>query len=103
MKETQAHRRREIVSDVEYTFALALNHGDNYLGQAEIKFYIEQLPTNDGDLFLNSHALAVAELKVNDVHITEQSGFSSQIIPLLPSMVKKGWNKVTLKYFTPYN
>jgi len=32
LKEIQAHRRRELISDVEYTFALALNHGNYYLG-----------------------------------------------------------------------
>jgi hypothetical protein len=32
LKESQAARRRELVSDVEYTFSLALNHGDYYLG-----------------------------------------------------------------------
>lgn len=32
LKETQAHRRKELVSDIEYTFALALKHGDHYLG-----------------------------------------------------------------------
>ena len=71
LKETQAHRRRELVSDVEYTFALALNHGSHYLGQAEIKFYVEQLPSTDDELFLDSSALAVAHLKINGQHITE--------------------------------
>lgn len=41
LKETQAHKRRELISDVEYTYALALNHGEHYLGQAEIRFYVE--------------------------------------------------------------
>jgi hypothetical protein len=41
LKESQAKRRKELISDVEYTFALALNHGDYYLGQAEIRFYVE--------------------------------------------------------------
>lgn len=41
LKETQAHRRRELISDVEYVFALALNHGAHYLGQAQISFYLE--------------------------------------------------------------
>ena len=41
LKETQAKRRAELISDVEYTFSLALNHGDYYLGQAEIAFYVD--------------------------------------------------------------
>ena len=71
LKESQAYKRRELVSDVEYTFALALNHGEHYVGQAEIKFYVEHLPANDDELFLDSAALAVADLKINENHITE--------------------------------
>ena len=71
LKETQAHKRRELISDVEYVYALALNHGEHYLGQADIKFYAEHLPANDEELFLDSGALAVADLKINDHHITE--------------------------------
>ena len=71
LKETQAHKRRELISDVEYTYALALNHGEHYLGQADIKFYVEHLPANDEELFLDSAALAVSDLKINDHHITE--------------------------------
>jgi hypothetical protein len=54
LKETQAQRRKELVSDIEYTFSLALNHGSNYLGQAKICFYLEALPVNDEELFINS-------------------------------------------------
>lgn len=32
LKESQAKRRAELISDVEYTFSLALNHGEHYLG-----------------------------------------------------------------------
>jgi len=71
LKETQAHKRRELISDVEYVYALALNHGEHYLGQADIKFYVEHLPANDEELFLDSAALAVADLNINDHHITE--------------------------------
>jgi hypothetical protein len=41
------------------------------LGQADIKFYVEHLPANDEELFLDSAALAVADLNINDHHITE--------------------------------
>lgn len=88
---------------MEYTFALALNHGNYYLGQAEIKFYVEQLPTSDDELFLDSSALAVANLKINGVHLSDPSSFHNHVIPLKPAHVKLGWNTVSLKYFTPYN
>ena len=82
---------------------MALNHGNYYLGQAEINFYDEQLPTSDDDLFLDSSALAVANLTINGNHITNQEGFLNHVIPLKVAHVKLGWNKVSLKYFTPYN
>ncbi len=103
LKETQAHKRRELISDVEYTYALALNHGDHYLGQAEIRFYVEQLPSDDNELFLDCAALAVADLKINNHHATEQSAFNKHVIQLKATQLKKGWNKVTLRYLTPYN
>lgn len=103
LKETEAHRRRELISDVEYTFAVALNHGSHYLGQAEVKFYLEQLPQNDQELFLNSQALAITDLKINGNEVTGEAAFSNHVIPLRPAHVKLGWNKVTLRYFTPYN
>jgi hypothetical protein len=52
--ETHAHRRKELVGDIEYTFALALNRGDNYLGRATIKFELKIMPKNDNELFINS-------------------------------------------------
>jgi hypothetical protein len=55
-----------LVSDIEYTFSLALKHGDYYLGQASISFYLNDVPANEDELFLESHALAVADLKIND-------------------------------------
>jgi hypothetical protein len=54
LKETEAHRRRELVSDVEYEFSLALKHGDYYLGQAKLRFYVEQIPSSDEELFVDS-------------------------------------------------
>ena len=41
LSQVEANRRAELVSDIEYTFSLALKKGNNYLGQAEINFYIE--------------------------------------------------------------
>jgi len=54
LSQAAAIRRAELVSDIEYTFSLALKKGDNYLGQAEINFYLEKMPNNDEELFLNS-------------------------------------------------
>lgn len=66
LSQAAATRRAELVSDIEYTFSLALKKGNNYLGQAEINFYLEQMPANDDELFLNSQALAVSELTINE-------------------------------------
>ena len=103
LKESQAHKRRELISDVEYTFALALNHGEHYLGQADIRFYVEQLPATDDELFLDSAALAIADLKINENYISEQSGFQNHVIQLKKELLKLGWNRVTLRYLTPFN
>lgn len=32
LTEKQAERRKELIKDVEYTFALGLNKGDHYVG-----------------------------------------------------------------------
>ena len=45
---------------------MALKKGDAYFGQAEINFYLERLPENDEELFINSNALAIAELTINE-------------------------------------
>ena len=61
----EAETRADIVSEIEYTFCLALKKGEHYFGQAKIKFYVEKLPDTDEELFLNCNALAVADLKIN--------------------------------------
>jgi len=62
------------------------------------------LPSNDTDLFINSQALAVADLLINDraVAVGPES-FQNQVIPLRRSDVVQGWNTVQLRYLTPYN
>ena len=64
-----------MVSDIEYEYSLALSHGDYYLGQAVVRFYLEQMPANDDDLFLNFQALAVSNLTINEHSITGAQGF----------------------------
>lgn len=90
------------MSDIEYTFSLALKKGDNYLGQAEINFYLEQMPANDDELYLNSNALAISELTINEDQKDNQRYFEGQRIRLERADLKQGWNIVSMKYFTPY-
>ena len=57
---------------------------------------------NDDELFLNSNALAVADLTINLTPRVDQSYFHGQKIRLEIEDLKLGWNTVSLKYFTPY-
>jgi hypothetical protein len=66
LTEQESIQRAALVSDIEYTYSLALNRGDFYLGQAEISFYLERIPDTDTELFLNCNALAVNELSINE-------------------------------------
>lgn len=102
LSEIEAHRRAELVSDIEYTFSLALKKGDNFLGQAEINFYLEQMPVNNEELFINSQALAVSELTINEDQKTNSKYFNGQKIRLEIADLRQGWNVVSLKYYTPY-
>ena len=81
-----------------------MRKGNYYLGNAVINFYLTKLPKNDTDLFVNSQALAVADLLINDrpMAIGPES-FQNQVIPLRQADVVKGWNTVQLRYLTPYN
>ena len=63
----QAAKRRSLIREIEYDFQLALQKGDHYLGNAVINFYLNSLPSNDTELFINSQALAIADLQINDV------------------------------------
>jgi len=54
-----------LVQEIEYDFQLALNKGDYYLGNAVINFYLKGAP-NNGELFLDLQAMAVAELQINE-------------------------------------
>ena len=60
------------------------------------------MPDNDDDLFLNSNAMAVSELTINEDPKLEQKYFSGQKIRLEMADLKQGWNVVSMKYFTPY-
>ena len=102
LSQIESEKRAELVSDIEYTFSLALKKGDNYLGQAEINFYLEKLPANDEDLFLNCRAMALNCLTINDDLKTDPKYFKDQKIRLYPKDMQLGWNVVAMSYFTPY-
>lgn len=51
----QADWRKSVIQEVEYDFALALQKGDYYLGNAVINFYLKRaLTDSDPPLFINS-------------------------------------------------
>lgn len=75
LKQTEAKRRAELISNVEYDFQLALNTGDYYLGGAVINFYLNTEP-KDGELVLNFNAIAVNDLCINDKPLRAQQGQS---------------------------
>jgi len=91
----QADVRRSLIQEIEYDYQLALKKGDYYLGNAVINFYLKKMPDNDSDLFVNSQALAVADLQINDrpVAVGPES-FQNQVIPLRKADVVQGWNTV---------
>ena len=100
----QADKRRSLIREIEYDFQLALQKGDYYLGNAVINFYLKEAPSNDEDLFINSQALAVADLRINDREMADgPESFQNQVIPLRCADVVQGWNTVQLRYLTPYN
>ena len=82
LTENEAKKRAELISDIEYTFSLALKEGDFYFGQAEINFYLERLPETDTELFLNCGAMAVSYLTINEDLKEEQRFFEGQKIRL---------------------
>jgi len=100
LKKEQAEKRKELISDIEYDYQLALNKGDHYLGKAVINFYLNKEPAKD-ELFLNFQAIAVAGLTINDTEVKDC--FGEQKIKLEMPHVALGWNTVQLNYFNAYN
>jgi len=99
----EAEKRASLVEEVEYNFQLALNKGDYYLGSAQINFYLTEDKFEKGELFINTQALAMTELTINDNAITDGSIFDGQKIALETPQVQPGWNTVTMKYLSAYN
>lgn len=52
LKKSEAERRCELVSEIEYDFQLALNKGQFYMGKAVINFYVKEMP-KEGELWLD--------------------------------------------------
>ena len=102
LSKEQAEKREELVQEIEYDFQLALNKGDYYLGNAVINFYLKGAP-NNGELFLDLQAMAIAELQINEQKFPGKDQFQGQKIALEQPHVNIGWNTVTLRYINPYN
>lgn len=102
LKKSEAVRRKELVSEIEYDFQLALNLGKHYLGKAVINFYLKALPSKD-ELFIDFQAGAINDLVINDTKVNGNDVFVDQRIKLESTHVVKGWNTVMVKYLNPYN
>ena len=98
----QAMVRASLIQEVEYDFSLALKKGDYYLGNAVINFYLKRVPGDD-ELFINTQAMAIADLYINLQKVTDKEAFDNQRINMKSTQLVKGWNTVEVKYLTPYN
>ena len=72
LTEVEAERREQLVSEVEYSYQLALKKGDYFLGSASVNFYLADGELKDGELFLNFNGLAVADLTINDEEVKDK-------------------------------
>ena len=102
LKQEEAQRRFDLVSDIEYDFQLALNIGDYYVGKAVVNFYLDKEPKL-AELFLNFNAIAITDLAINDKHFSGTNLFENQKIKLELPNVCLGWNTVQLRYLNAYN
>jgi len=60
------------------------------------------MPITNEELFINSNALAISELTINETLRVDKKYFTQQRIRLELEDLREGWNIVSLKYFTPY-
>ena len=60
------------------------------------------MPSSNEELFINSNAMAVSELTINETLRVDKKYFTQQRIRLELEDLREGWNIVSLKYFTPY-
>jgi|LauGreDrversion4_2_1035121.scaffolds.fasta_scaffold2789719_1 hypothetical protein len=60
------------------------------------------MPSTNEELFINSNALAISELTINETLRVDKKYFTQQRIRLELEDLREGWNIVSLKYFTPY-
>ena len=104
LSKEQAAKRRELLSEIEYDFQVALQKGDYYLGNAVVNFYVRRMPSEDTDLFINFQSLAISDLQINDRPMpVGPESYQNQVIPLKIADLTQGWNTVQLRYLTPYN
>jgi hypothetical protein len=101
LSKVEADKRKEIVSDIEYEFQLALQKGEYYLGNAVINFYVNRLP-QENELFINCNALAVSHLMVNDQNVATNAVYKNHRIWLDKPQIVLGWNTVQLRYMSKY-
>ena len=102
LKQTEAKKRDELVSEIEYDFQLALNKGNHYIGKAVVNFYLMKMPA-EGELFIDFQAVAIADLMINDKRVVGGSVYADQRIKLEKAKIALGWNTVQLSYFNIYN
>ena len=60
------------------------------------------MPSTNEELFINSNALAISELTINETLRVDKKYFTQQRIRLELEDLREGWNIVSLKYFTPF-
>jgi aminopeptidase N len=103
LKKTEAVARKKHVRDVLYHFRIGVRAGDYYIGNASIKFYIDAIPENMEELFLNCQVRAITDLTVNGHSNTDADSYKDHKIHLKADQLKAGWNSVEMKYFQIYS
>ena len=74
LSKEQAETRERLISEIEYDYQLALRKGDYYIGSAVINFYLKEAP-NTEELFINSQAMAMNEVHINEVRFINKEIF----------------------------
>jgi hypothetical protein len=91
-----------MISKVRYELYLVLTKGDTYEGRVIVDFILSD--KNQGDLYLDYHGTAIAELIVNNVKIKKANiDFSKHKIQIPRYNLKSNsLNKVSLKFTNKY-
>lgn len=80
-----------------------MKQGDSYTGYASLRFFLNAVPENEGDLFLNFQVKAISEYTVNGQVHKDAEDFTNHKLRLQNANLKAGWNTVSLKYFQLYS